>query len=118
MTGIEIFDRAIANDEHVLTQVYITPKRIRPGYGFKAWYSFWSDGGLKNLNYFAKPAGIREKLINDDSAITKIVACLRAGCSIKFCVLVFKKISIGGAIAESRFNLKLAGTEVILEPVA
>lgn len=118
MTGTEIFDRKVADDEHVLTQIYITPRRLKPGYGFKAWYSFWSDGGVKNLSYFTKPQGIREKLVADDAAITKIVACLRAGCSIKFCVLVFKKISIGGAIAESRFILKLVGTEVILEPVA
>lgn len=118
MTGTEIFDRVIANDEHVLTQIYITPRRMKTGYGFKAWYSFWSDGAVKNLNYFTKQSGIREKLVGDDAAITKIVACLRAGCSIKFCVLVFKKISIGGAIAESRFNLKLVETEVILEPVA
>ena len=116
MTGIEMIDVKPADNEHVLTQIYITPRRNR--LGFSAWFSFWSDGGVKNLNYFTRQSGIKEKMVNDDAAITKIVACLRAGCSVKFCVVLFKKISTCGSVSESRFNLKLVGTEVILEPVA
>jgi hypothetical protein len=116
MTGIEMIDVKPADDEHVLTQVYVTGKKTATG--FDAWFSFWTNPPVvKNLSFFIKPRGIKEKLIDSDSAITKIFACLKAGCKIKMSVILCKKHSIE-SISTDRFEMKLVGTEVILEPVA
>ena len=116
MTGIEMPDYKVADDEHLLTQIYVTGKKTATG--FDAWFSFWTNGPVvKNLSFFIKPRGIKEKLINSDSAITKIFACLKAGCKVKMSVIVCKKHTTASTSTD-RFEMKLIGTEVILEPVA
>jgi len=116
MTGIEMIYLKPADDEHVLTQVYVQPQRVT--HGFAAWFSFWSNGSAgKNLFFFIKPRGIKEKLINEDSAITKIFACLKAGCKVRIAFILCKRFNCD-TVCESRFEMKLVGTEVILEPVA
>jgi len=116
MTGIEIINVKPADDEHVLTQFYVSGKRCRST--FDAWISFWSDPPVvKNLHFFTRNNGIKEKLIDSDAAITKIFACLKAGCKIKMAVIICKRFNCN-TVSDSRFNLKLVGTEVILEPIA
>ena len=116
MTGTEIFDRLVADDERVLTQIYVTGTRTK--IGFDAWFSFWnSPPVVNNLSFFVRKRGIKEKLINSDSAITKIFACLKAGCKVRFSVIVCKKHTTD-TVESNRFEMKLVGTEVILEPVA
>lgn len=116
MTGTEIFERVVADDEHLLTQIYVTGKRTVTG--FDAWFSFWSNPPVvKNLQFFLKPRGMKEKLIDSDSAITKIFACLKAGCKVRMSVILCKKHTTD-TVCHNRFEMKLVGTEVILEPVA
>jgi len=117
MTGIErLFNATVGNDERVLSQVYVQPRRLV--HGFAAWFAFWSDGSQGNNAFsFIKPRGIKEKLIESDSAISKIFACLKAGCKVRIAFILCKKFS-NDTVCEARFEMKLSGTEVILEPVA
>ena len=110
-------------DDAVLTMFWITP-RMKPSASFEAAFATWGKGSgevdpLCEMSFFRKnPIKIQKKMIPVDSAMHKVAACLKSGCKVTGLEVVHNGSNYLDEKSRKKFNLKLVGTEVILEPVA
>lgn len=111
----------IGTDDEVLTMFWITTGL---NISFDAAFATWgkSSGDLDplcELTFFRKnPIAIQKKMIPVDSAMNKVAACLKSGCKVTGLELIHNGSDYQSEKSRKKFNLKLVGTEVILEPVA
>ena len=107
-------------DDEVLTIFWISKT---PADVFDASFATWGRGSEIDVNseltFFAKnPIRIQKKTMHVDSVATKVAACLKAGMCVKMLEIIHNGSNIHDEKSRKNFNLKLVGTEVILEPVA
>lgn len=111
-------------EDAVLTIFWITPRMKPAGSSFEASFATWGKASgeldpLSEMTAFRKnPITIQQKMIPVDSAMNKVAACLKAGCKVGVLEVVYNGSNYLEEKSRKKWEMKLVGTEVILEPVA